>query len=205
MVAPCSPFVPPPRKHSVHCRGWSAGPSGAAPSCAGPGPRPRPPPLSARPPPLLPFFLGLGAGGQGGVRPVPTHLGCLWGGLERGAGCSPAGASRSGGGGPGRGCRALGAGSEVRGLGRGGSVAPRPGNPRARPAEPRRAGWFPAGAGGAPRWRPQTRRSGARGWRQAASFVYLTAKYQGDHRLAALPPTPTAKTNSWAERMPLLS
>lgn len=51
------------------------------------------------------------------------------------------------------------------------------------------------------------RRGGAErgGWRQAVSFVYLTAKYQGNHRLAALPPTPTAKTNSWAKRMPELS
>lgn len=66
--------------------------------------------------------------------------------------------------------------------------------------------WFPArpaelGGGGS------RRRGGAErgGWRQAVSFVYLTAKYQGNHRLAALPPTPTAKTNSWAKRMPELS
>lgn len=76
----------------------------------------------------------------------------------------------------------------------------------AQPLEPWPSRWFPArpaerGGGGS------RRRGGAerRGWRQAASFVYLTAKYQGNHRLAALPPTPTAKTNSWAKRMPELS
>lgn len=76
----------------------------------------------------------------------------------------------------------------------------------AQSVEPWPSRWFPARAaergGGGGR-----RRGGAerRGWRQAASFVYLTAKYQGNHRLAALPPTPTAKTNSWAKRMPELS
>lgn len=76
----------------------------------------------------------------------------------------------------------------------------------AQPLEPWPSRWFPArpaerGGGGS------RRRGGAerRGWRQAASFVYLTAKYQGNHRLAALPPTPTAKTNSWPKRMPELS
>lgn len=170
--------------------------------------------LSDRPPPLLPFFLGLGAGwgegcpppppgasrvGEGSPLPTdPPKFTSTWGvsgvGWERAAGCPP----------------------EQRGwAGRwelglkfgdwgGGLCRPPPWEPKRGPRSRGGPGGFQRGRA-APRRRPQTRRSGARGWRQAASFVYLTAKYQGNHRLAALPPTPTAKTNSWAKRMPLLS
>lgn len=36
-------------------------------------------------------------------------------------------------------------------------------------------------------------------------LVYLTAKYQGNRRLTALPPTLAAKTNSFREECQLLS